>query len=890
VFDIFVSYRAADTRFGAAATYELLATRFGRERIFLDNQSMRPGSNYPQQLWDALESMRVLLVLIGPQWLAGDARGEPLIQRDDDWVRREIRHAFLRAVPVVPVLLDGTGLPAAGALPEEVRRLTHCQATEVRHHWLGADIARLADAVDGLLLDPAVAVPTGDGHRLRRVREVDDPVPLGVHPSPARAPATAVPAGLAPRVPAYVRRDMADRLAWALTATPFVLVVGDATAGKSRLAYEVVRERLPGHWFAVPDGAADLHATLERAGRAGGCVVWLDDLERYLGPDGLTVQAISALGDRRVVLVGTIRSLEHARLSPRWERAAAEPGRLRSRLGRDVIRLAYEIHLGRHWSEAEVGRASASRDPRVTEAARHAHEFGVAEYLASGPQLLAEWHDAWAPGNHPRAAALVAAAVDVSRAGVRRGVGVALLRRLHGRHLAARGGAALRPEPFDEALSWATETLHATSSLLVPDGRGRYRPFGYLVDATETSPDQADVPEDTWRVLITRVPPADCWHVGEAAYARRLLDVARAAFERAAGAGHPSAELKVADCVGESGRRGEALDALRGIVTERTRAAGSRDPTTLEARQALARWTGRAGDPRGATLLLDAVVRDLAATAGPAHPDTLTARHALANWLGRAGRLDDAIAAYRRLAEDRARHHAPDHPDTLSARHEMANWLGRNGNTGESLREHEDVTVAMVRTLGAEHPETLRSRHRLTRLICEVRGTDVGLPLLARVVADRVRVLGPDHPDTLRSRSQYVRWTGKAGRYGEAVVLAGQLTTDTARAEGAGHPDTLRARHQHARWTSEAGDHARAVALFRELVADWDRLLGGHHPYTLISRYRLVLAVAGTGARSEATALLADLLADDLAVLGGDHPYTSHARELLARWESVRDG
>lgn len=68
VIDIFVNYRTADARYGAAATYELLADRFERERIFLDNQSMRPGAKYPAELRAALESMRVLLVLIGPRW------------------------------------------------------------------------------------------------------------------------------------------------------------------------------------------------------------------------------------------------------------------------------------------------------------------------------------------------------------------------------------------------------------------------------------------------------------------------------------------------------------------------------------------------------------------------------------------------------------------------------------------------------------------------------------------------------------------------------------------------------------------------------------------------------------------------------------------------------
>ncbi|HEX3649176.1 MAG TPA: tetratricopeptide repeat protein, partial [Pseudonocardiaceae bacterium] len=664
--------------------------------------------------------------------------------------------AFARDVPVIPVLLDGSRLPDPDALPGDIRQLTHCQTVEVRHRSLGADVQRLADAVGDLLAVPDSCVDTG--YRWRRVRECDDPVLLGVHPSPIRA-APAV--DLAPKVPAYVPREAADCVAWALTATSFVLIVGDATAGKTRLAYETVRKLLPDHWLVVPDWSIDLPDIAAQTRHARNRVVWLDDIERYFGPNGLTADLVTTLtrpASGHTVLVGTIRSREHAQLSPRWERHAEEPGQLRSRLGRDVVRLAYEIHLDRRWSAAEIRRAANSTDPRVTEAARHADEYGVAEYLAAGPQLLAEWRDAWSPGNHPRAAALVAAAVDVHRAGVRGGVGVDLLHLLHDSYLEARGGMALRPESFDAALAWATETLHATSSLLMPIGPDRHQPFAYLIDAVDTDPQQSVIPDNTWRVLVDRVQAPDCWHIGEAAYARRNLAVARSAFERAAMAGNAAAELKVADCVGESGRRADAVTALQGVVRTRTRSHGDRHPDTLEARQALAGWTARAGDLRGAIGLLTELTDDLDAAVGPEHLDTLTARHALAAWTARAGRLADAIIDMRRLVSDQSRWLGPDHPHTLATRHELANWLGRADRLDEAVREHEQVIAAQTGVLGGDHPDTLRSRHRLARLICQVRGTDTGLPLLADVVTDQVRVLGRDHPHTLRSRWQYVRW------------------------------------------------------------------------------------------------------------------------------------
>lgn len=69
-FDIFINYRTVDAAFGAAATDELLAERLGNDRFFLDNQSIAPEADHPQLLRAALESPRVLLVLIGPNWMS----------------------------------------------------------------------------------------------------------------------------------------------------------------------------------------------------------------------------------------------------------------------------------------------------------------------------------------------------------------------------------------------------------------------------------------------------------------------------------------------------------------------------------------------------------------------------------------------------------------------------------------------------------------------------------------------------------------------------------------------------------------------------------------------------------------------------------------------------
>jgi len=245
--DIFINYRSVDTKYSAAATYELLAARFGADRIFLDNQSIGLGTGYPARLRMALESMRVLLVLIGPRWLSTCAADEQrlLIERDDDWVRHEIRRALRRGTPIVPVLLDGASLPTATRLPADVRRLLHYQAVKIRHESLGRDVGRLADGIARL-------VPAG----VTRA--------AGIPHQPATA-APLVPRQLPPAVRTFVGRaaeraelDAVLRSAAEDPAVSAAIVAVDGTAGVGKTCLAVWWGHQAQHSF--PDGTlfADL--------------------------------------------------------------------------------------------------------------------------------------------------------------------------------------------------------------------------------------------------------------------------------------------------------------------------------------------------------------------------------------------------------------------------------------------------------------------------------------------------------------------------------------------------------------------------------------------------------------------------------------------------------
>ncbi len=89
------------------------------------------------------------------------------------------------------------------------------------------------------------------------------------------------------RVPTYVPRDVDDELHRRLAVSGFVLVVGDSTAGKSRAASEAIAV-LPDHVLVVPQNRESMSVAIDKAAGTRRCVLWLDDLENYLCPGGLT--------------------------------------------------------------------------------------------------------------------------------------------------------------------------------------------------------------------------------------------------------------------------------------------------------------------------------------------------------------------------------------------------------------------------------------------------------------------------------------------------------------------------------------------------------------------------------------------------------------------------
>jgi hypothetical protein len=133
--NVFISYRRRDTSGYAAWIYERLAKACGAHRIFIDVDSLPLGVDFGDRLELALAGAEIALILIGPRWLdATDEDGRRRLEDPNDFVRVEVAAALRSKCRVVPVLVDGAGMPKEDHLPTELLALTRRQALMFQQH------------------------------------------------------------------------------------------------------------------------------------------------------------------------------------------------------------------------------------------------------------------------------------------------------------------------------------------------------------------------------------------------------------------------------------------------------------------------------------------------------------------------------------------------------------------------------------------------------------------------------------------------------------------------------------------------------------------------------------------------------------------------------------
>ena len=140
---IFINYRHEDMPFAAMTLYRELRGRFGKENIFFDEGTLRPGMRFPEEIKSHLtDGAGAFITLIGSRWMPTMTAHR---QRGDlDYVTTEIELALQNRWTVIPVLVDDASIPDPLQLPPAIRALPDCQAARLRQMNLDDDIEELS--------------------------------------------------------------------------------------------------------------------------------------------------------------------------------------------------------------------------------------------------------------------------------------------------------------------------------------------------------------------------------------------------------------------------------------------------------------------------------------------------------------------------------------------------------------------------------------------------------------------------------------------------------------------------------------------------------------------------------------------------------------------------
>jgi uncharacterized membrane protein YeaQ/YmgE (transglycosylase-associated protein family) len=144
---VFISYRREDSKYQARGVYDAFQKVLPRDSIFMDVDSIPPGTDFVAFLEGWVDKCEILLALIGSDWSKSidPKTGRRRLDNPRDFVRIEIREALTRGIPVVPVLLDGASIPDVNELPDDMKNLIRRQAEYIEYRTFDADVTRLVN-------------------------------------------------------------------------------------------------------------------------------------------------------------------------------------------------------------------------------------------------------------------------------------------------------------------------------------------------------------------------------------------------------------------------------------------------------------------------------------------------------------------------------------------------------------------------------------------------------------------------------------------------------------------------------------------------------------------------------------------------------------------------
>ncbi|GHD53939.1 hypothetical protein [Streptomyces galbus] len=364
-------------------------------------------------------------------------------------------------------------------------------------------------------------------------------------------------------LPTYVPRDHDARLKTVVDAavagdSGITVLVGRSSTGKTRALWEAVRE--------LPDGWRLLHPLTPTAPEAvlaalpdiaPRTVVWLNEAQYYLAPHPLGEQVAAGLrklltdpSRAPVLVLGTLWR-EH------WDAATTDDQRPNVR----ALLNGHKIDVPKAFISAELAAlgATADADPRLTQAAQHAEDAQVTQYLAGVPYLMDRYHAA-----EGATLALIHAAMDARRLGAGLHIPLAWLADAAPGYLTDTEYRALEDDWLPKALAYVTTPCNGIPGILTPvnvrgshNQRNSRRPVApnpqgphylladYLDQHGRRHRAGTIPPIDFWTAAAHHAYPNDLTELGNAAWNRGLCRDAAQLHKNATTHGSPHAAISL---------------------------------------------------------------------------------------------------------------------------------------------------------------------------------------------------------------------------------------------------------------------------------------------------------------------------------------------------------
>src|SRR5437588_3674691 len=148
---IFVCYRRDDSSGHAGRLFDKLSDQFGRDRIFMDIDTIELGEDFVTVIENAVGSCEILIAIIGRHWLSGSGESPGWLDNPNDFVRVEIATALKRDIRVIPVLVQRATMPKPEDLPADLKKLSRRNAVELSDAYWRRDVEQFINFLRKIL-------------------------------------------------------------------------------------------------------------------------------------------------------------------------------------------------------------------------------------------------------------------------------------------------------------------------------------------------------------------------------------------------------------------------------------------------------------------------------------------------------------------------------------------------------------------------------------------------------------------------------------------------------------------------------------------------------------------------------------------------------------------